>query len=584
MSPSLRNGSLFSWTVSRPDAASVRDLVRTERVPPLVAELLVNRGIASSAHARAHLTPQLTALHDPFLLPDMRAATARLSRAIESRETILVHGDYDVDGVTGTAILMRLFELLGARAVWHIPNRLVDGYSFGSHSVDRARETGASVVVSVDNGTSARETIDKLGALGVDTIVTDHHEPPRGDLPTAVAIVNPKLHGSAYPFRELCGAAVAFKLAWGLCQEITGATRVRNDLREYLVEAMGYVAIATVCDVVPVVDENRILAHYGLRALAQSRFAGVRALLASARLDGKKLSADDVGYQVGPRINASGRLGSAARAVELLLASEEQRASQLAGELDELNVERRRIENDIMSLALEEAQRFENDPVLVVAGQGWHQGVIGIVASRLVERFERPALVLGLDGDEGRGSARSVPGFSVLEAMHGGADFMQRYGGHEQAAGCEVRAKDVEALRSAVCERAREMIAESGAFENTLTVDSEVQLGQITPPIMQQIDRLEPYGPGNEQPVLVARDVRLDELPRIVGKDSTHLILRLRQGAAVFKALGFGMARREPELAMGQGIDIAFTPRWNTFRGETTLELLLRDFRAHGAG
>lgn len=580
--PQTIPGGRMDWSLRRPDAQAVAELVRTERVPILVARLLVNRGFEAGKAVREHLQPQLTRLHDPFLLPNMRAATQRLTRALRDGETILVHGDYDVDGVTGTTLLMRLFRLLGGKAVWHIPNRLTDGYSFGAHSVERARECGATVVVSVDNGTSAGETIQDLLDAGVDTIVTDHHEAPLGALPNATAIVNPKLPDSTYPFRELCGAAVAFKLAWGMCQEISGASRVREDLRQYLVDAMSYVAIATVCDVVPLVDENRILAHYGLRTLAQSSFPGVVSLLKRCKLSDRKLSAEDVGFQIGPRINASGRLGSAAQAVELLLADDVESADRLAQVLDDLNEERRRIERELVVQAMAAAEHFsdaERYPVLVIAGQGWHQGVIGIVASRLVDAFDRPALVIGLDGDEGRGSARSVPGFSVLEAMHGGRSHMLRYGGHSQAAGCEVRADEVDALREAICQRARSIVADSSDDKRPLVIDTEIPLEQLTPTLMHQIDRLEPFGTDNADPILTAQDVRLSEPARIIGKDRTHLMLQVRQGSQVFKALGFGMADREPELRMGKRIDIAFTPRWNTFRGQTKLELLLRDLR-----
>jgi single-stranded-DNA-specific exonuclease len=275
----------------------------------------------------------------------MEAAVERLARALEARELILVHGDYDVDGITGAAILVRLLRHLGARVAWHVPHRIDDGYSFGPHSVAKARELGATLVVSVDNGTSSGETIEELRAIGVDTVVTDHHEPPDGPLPNAVAIVNPKLPGSQYPFRELCGSAVAFKLAWALCQRLSGAQKVREDLRGFLLDSMGYVALATICDVVPLVDENRLLTHHGLRALSQRPTPGVRALLELAGLAGRALSAEDVGFQLGPRINASGRMDSAARALEVLLAVDDDEARRAAGVLDTLNQTRRKQRN-----------------------------------------------------------------------------------------------------------------------------------------------------------------------------------------------------------------------------------------------
>ena len=575
------------WILRRPDRSTVEALARRRDLPEVVAGLLVSRGHCEVEAVDVHLAASPRGLHDPSLLPGMEAATERLERAVRDGETVLVHGDYDVDGVTGTALLMRLLRLVGARARWHIPNRLVDGYSFGDHSLEKARETGATVVISVDNGTSAFETIAALQERGVDTVVTDHHEPPPphpelGALPPAAAVVNPKLEDSTYPWRELCGGAVAFKLAWGLCQRLSGAQRVRPEFKAFLDDAMAYVAIATVSDVVPLLDENRIFARWGLKSLEGTRNPGLRALLTVAGLEGRGLGAEDVAFQIGPRINASGRLGSAARAVELFLSENLDHALGLARELDALNQERRTIEREVLDQARVEAARFADPaehPVLVLAGEGWHQGVVGIVAARLVEEYGRPAVVIGLDGAEGRGSARSVPGFSVLEALHGGAGEVLRYGGHAQAAGLEVRAAAVPALREAVCRRARELLGGAEYPPLELQIDCELPLARMTPGLMRHFDRLAPFGERNEKPVLLSRDLRLSAPPRLVGAERTHLLLRLRQGAVEHKAMGFGMGARADELVMGRPVEAVYTPVWNTFRGETRLELVLHDFR-----
>ncbi len=570
------------WSLRPSDPAALETLMRTQRISRVAAALLLARGIVDPEAAALHLEPKLSRLHDPAALPGMKAATQRIARAIERGETILVHGDYDVDGVTGTALLMRLFEMVGARAVWHIPNRFTDGYSFGPHSIEKARATGATLVISVDNGTSAGETIAALLEIGVDTIVTDHHEPPPGDLPPAVAIVNPKVGGHAYPFRELCGGAVAFKLAWGLCQELSGTSRVREEFRRFLVDAMGHVAIATVCDVVPLVDENRILAHFGLRSLESSTTPGIVAMLEVAGLRGRRLLAEDVAFKIGPRINASGRLGSAQKAVELLLARDAQSARSLALELDGLNTERRSIEVALLQEAIRACEPFtdrDQHPVLVVAGQGWHQGVVGIIAARLASRFQRPAIVIGLDGASGRGSARSVPGFSVLDVLNGAAAHLVKHGGHEQAAGCEVEASQIDALREAACARAREVLGESGFPAREVRVDHALPFNQVTTDLMKEIERLQPFGERNEKPLLMSSDVRLAEPARALGADGTHLMVKLRSGDHVLKAMAFGQARRMSELSMGVPLDVVFTPKWNVFRGETNLELELHDFR-----
>jgi len=576
------------WQLRDVDDESVRALARDQGLSEPVARLLVGRGHAEPTEVASFLEASLHALNDPLDLPDMPAAAGRVARAIREGETILVHGDYDVDGLAGTAILMRLLRLLGARAAWHVPNRLQDGYSFGEHSVRRAQSEGAGLVVSVDNGTSSVGPIAELRRRGIDTVITDHHEPPEGDLPPAVAIVNPKLASSRYPFRELCGSGVAYKLAWALAREITGAERVREDLRAFLLDATSLVALATVCDVVPLVSENRVLARWGLLSLQGTRHPGLEALLGVCGLLRRTLTAEDVGFQLGPRLNAAGRLGSAHLALELLLCDDGGSARQLAVKLDSMNVERRAIEGRLLEEALEQAEASFRDaeahPFLVLAGQGWHQGVAGIVAARLAERFARPALVIGLDGEAGRGSARSVPGFDVLRAMEGGAAHMRAFGGHADAAGCEVAADRVDALREAICARTREMLGGGGHPDGELLIDYDLPLGRMTPELMREIDRLEPFGRGNERPVLLSSDLRLAEQPRVIGKDERHLAIRVRKGEVVYRALAFGKADRRSELRMGEPLHVVYTPRWNTWRGETNLELLVHDFRCGRLG
>ncbi|MFT7486450.1 MAG: single-stranded-DNA-specific exonuclease [Candidatus Paceibacteria bacterium] len=568
------------WKVRELDPKAVENLSRQRGLPEIVSRMLVARGMSEPERVDKHLQPNLMALHDPARLPGMPKATERLVRAVREGEMILIHGDYDVDGVTGTSLLVRLFQKLGARVSWHIPNRFTDGYAFGPHSIAKAQEVGATVVVSVDNGTSSRETITQLLELGIETIVTDHHEPPLGELPPATAIVNPKLHDSEYPFRELCGGAVAFKLAWGICKEFSGGTKVRDDLREFLIDAMAYVAIATVCDVVPLIDENRILTRFGLSALSATQHPGLAALLKVAGIHGRQLCGEDVGFQIGPRLNASGRLGSAQTAVALLMCDDPQEASSLAKKLDELNQERKRIEADITAEAMKQAEEFddvERYPVMLVAAQGWHTGVIGITAARLVDRFQRPAIVIGLDGDMGRGSARSVPGISVLEMMHAGKDFMPKYGGHAAAAGMDVAAADISALREAINDHARRVLVD-GLPDIPLTIDGEIPFAAMNLDLMKHIDRLEPFGELNEAPMLLSRDLRLANPPRVVGADRSHMILQFRSGEHVLKAMAFKMAARESELEMGASIDVVYTPRWNTFRGQTSLEIVVHDF------
>ncbi|MEC8512631.1 MAG: single-stranded-DNA-specific exonuclease RecJ [Planctomycetota bacterium] len=565
------------WRVAQPDPEMVRRLVQSERLPEVLARLVVNRGHEDPKAVQDLLTPSLHFLHDPAGLPEMERAAARVQRAVESGETILIHGDYDVDGVSGTVLLVRLARTLGAKVEWHIPHRTRDGYSFGDHSVAKAEEVGATLVISVDNGTSAVEPVSALAEAGVDVIVTDHHEPPDGELPPTHALVNPKLPGHDYPFRELCGSAVAFKLAWAVCQRISGSDKVRPDLRAYLLEALGYVAVATICDVVPLIGENRVLTHFGLRALRDAPAPGMLALLERTGLAGRDLTPEDVGYQIGPRINASGRMDSAARAVECMLAADAPEGRRCAEALELLNDARREVEREVLKSALGQANEHKDDGILVVGGDGWHPGVVGIVASRLVDRFDKPALVIGIDEHGvGRGSARSVDGVSVLDIMKAGADHMRRFGGHAMAAGCEIEAAALGPLREALVAEAVALGREESA--RPLDIDARVRLEGLDESLMAQIQRLEPCGERNPKPVLLAEDVRLDDMPRLIGQDRSHLLLKIRSGTAVFKALAFGMGKREPELSMGRPLDIVFTPRISHWRGRSELELVLSDF------
>ena len=564
-----------------PDQELVQGLVRSERLPEVLARLLVNRGHGSPEAAASQLAPTLHGLNDPAGLPEMERAAERLEKAVAEGETVLVHGDYDVDGVSGTVLLVRFLRHLGAKVEWHIPHRTKDGYSFGDHSVVKAKETGATLVISVDNGTSAVEPIAALRDAGVDVIVTDHHEPPEGDLPPTFALVNPKLPTSTYPFRELCGSAVAFKLAWAVCQRMSDGDKVRPDLRQFLLEALGYVAIATICDVVPLIGENRILAHFGLRALHESPSPGVQALLERTDLAGRALTAEDIGFQIGPRINASGRMDSAARAVETLLAADAVEGRRHAEHLESLNDARRQGERGVLEEALEQAEQFadlEAYPIMVLGGAGWHPGVVGIVASRIVDRYNRPALIIGIDDEGiGRGSARSVPGVSVLDIMRGGADHMNRFGGHAMAAGCEIQGERLDDLRAALVARAKDLPPRDAVQD--LRIDTRVQLQGFNESLMRQIQRLEPCGEGNPQPVLLAEDIRLEEMPRIIGQDRTHMLLQVRSGTTVLKALAFGMANREHELRMSRPVDLVFTPRLSHWRGRTQVELIVADFQ-----
>ena len=521
------------WRVAQPDPEMVRRLVQSERLPEVLARLVVNRGHEDPKAVQDLLTPRSTS--STRRGSRRWSGRRRASRARSSRgETILIHGDYDVDGVSGTVLLVRLAQTLGAKVEWHIPHHQ-GRLSFKDHSVAKAKEVGATLVISVDNGTSAVEPIAALAEADVDVIVTDHHEPPDGELPPTHALVNPKLPGHDYPFRELCGSAVAFKLAWAVCQRISGSDKVRPDLRAYLLEALGYVAVAPICDVVPLIGENRVLTHFGLRALRDAPAPGMLALLERTGLAGRDLTPEDIGYQIGPRINASGRMDSAARAVECMLAADAPEGRRCAEALELLNDSRREVERGVLKSALGQANKHKDDGILVVGGDGWHPGVVGIVASRLVDRFDKPALVIGIDEHGvGRGSARSVDGVSVLEIMKAGAD--------------PCAATAVTPWPRAVRSRPPPSSPARGAGDGS----RRPRPGGARPSTSTRVlEGLDESSRGRlklrrKPKPCCSRRTCASTTSRLIGQDRSHLLLKIRSGTAVFKALAFGMGKREP--------------------------------------
>jgi single-stranded-DNA-specific exonuclease len=569
------------WRLRRSDPTIVAELARRAGVSRIAATVLANRGCTSSEEVKRLLMPSLHQLHDPLLLPDMPAAVARVLAAVRAKETILVHGDYDVDGVTGTTILVKVLEHMGAKVRWHIPDRHKDGYAFGPHSLEKAKETGATLVVSVDSGTSAHEWIEKLGAMGVDVVVTDHHEAKPGPLPRCVAVVNAKRADSTYPFRELCGGGVAFKLAWALAQARADGGKVDEAWRSLLVECIGYAAIATVCDVVPMRDENRLIAHYGLREIQAGRTPGMRALVDACNLPQGRLSSTTIGYQIGPRINAAGRLANARIAVELFLSKDMDEARRLAAQVDALNTARKDKERVVVDEAVAMAARWidaRHHPVLVLASEAWDPGVVGIVAGRIVGRMGRPAVVLGVKDGVAKGSARTIAGLSLMDVMSAGDGLYETWGGHHQAAGCTIKAERLDALRERLVARARELLRGEPPPPRVHEADCELPLSAYGELLLDELERFEPWGQDFQGPVFATRDLRLAEQPTIMGKDRKHFSVRLRSGDAVFKAKAFGLAERMGELAPGTPIHVLWRPDRNTFRGTTTIEMTIEDF------
>jgi len=572
------------WLFSDCDEGRRQWLVRSLGVSPLVAQLLLNRGLADPDGARAFLDPDLKSLHDPDLLPGMAEAVARIRKAIAAGEKILLYGDYDADGVTALALLLEFFRLVGVQPQCYIPNRVEEGYGVHTEAIKAAAADGVGLIITADCGVSAADGVERARQLGMDVIVTDHHEPPRV-VPRATAVVNPKLTGSLYPFRDLSGVGVAFKLAWALAQSFSPGKRVTPEFREFLLEAMALVAVGTVADVVPLLGENRVFAVYGLEALRRCKKPGLSALVAQAGLRDKSIRPRDVAFKIGPRLNAAGRLADASLCVELLTCRDPERAAAIARELEARNRERQRLQNSILNEAraqLAGQRDLERRRAIVLADEAWHAGVVGIVAAKLAEELLRPTVLLCLDGELARGSARSVPRFDLFSAIEACDSVLLSYGGHRQAAGLKLRRQDIPRFIALFERQVQEWL---GGEEpcGTLEVDAEVPLAAVDPSLVAELEQLEPCGQGNPPPVLACGEVTVAGQPTVMGTSGQHIAFYVAQGNKSLRAVGFGMGAMYEHLAAGGVVcDVAFTPRPDNYRGTNEVELILRDVRIRG--
>ena len=561
------------WTLGEPDPAASERLRQALALHPAVARLLVRRGIAEPDAARRFLRPTLADLHDPSLLTDLEPAVERLVRGLAGRERIVVHGDYDVDGVSATVMLRRALGLLGGEVDHYIPERLADGYGLLPQTVERLHARGVRVIVSVDCGIRSLEAAERARALGVDLIITDHHE-PGARLPAALAVINPRRADCPYPDKHLAGAGVAFKLVEALCR--------RSGRPEWLPAFAKLAAIGTLADAVPLRGENRVIARVGLdRLTAGPNAVGLQALLDASGLQGRRVESDDVAFRVAPRINAAGRMRSADLAARLLLATGPDQAAvarRLAEELDTENG-RRRAEEAVIAAAAQRAvgedPRADDARLLVVWGEGWHRGVIGIVASKLVETFARPAIVLSVEGATAHGSGRSIPGFDLLAALEQCAELFSRFGGHRQAAGLQLPAERLPELRRRLAAYANARMGTEDLVHR-LAIDDTLALADIRPSLVEGLRALEPFGAGNPRPVFRAARVEVVDGPRTMKEQ--HLRMTVRQGGARFRAVAWRAADRAAFFeAHRAGLQLAFSVVENTYQGHTSTELTVAD-------
>jgi single-stranded-DNA-specific exonuclease len=570
------------WVVRESDPSLSRYLAQQLSVSNALSSILIARGFADADRARAFLTPRLDHLHDPFLFRDMEKASRRILQAVMRREKILIYGDYDVDGISSTALLYSLLRMVDADVRHHVPDRLSEGYGMRPERLKDAAGEGVQLVITVDCGISSIEEITLANNLGMEVVVTDHHEPST-ELPPAVAVINPKREDCSYPFRDLAGVGVAFKLAWAIAQSFSPTRKVSEEFRTFLLDSLALVSLGTVADVVPLVDENRVFVKFGLRALRESSNPGLRALLEATGLAGRKLRSSHIAFRLAPRINAAGRMGRVNLGMDLLTTDSTREAEEIASELERENRNRQKVEAEIFKNALSRVSSSgaKQAKVIVLSEEGWHPGVTGIVASKLADAMGRPVVLIAVDGETGKGSARSVPNVHLYELLRSCSDRLTGFGGHALAAGFEIRSGDIEAFCSELADQAETFVVPELLIRR-IEADLTVSLSDLTIPAVRELERLHPHGEGNPEPIFVSGNVIVIGKPHAIGRDGRHLSMQVRSDNTVFRAVGFGMAEALGPLCEAGEVSLAYVPVINSWRGVDTLELELRDVSANG--
>lgn len=560
----LEKGFRFTWRIKSPKVSS-QELMESLKIGPILAQILASRGISKKS-AEDFLNPSLSNLTPPDNLPDMEKATKRIAEALGKNETIMVHGDYDVDGLTSVALLVRNLNRLGAeKVVPYIPSRFIEGYGLSKKAIENAKRQGVSLFITVDCGVTALEEALVAREKGIDLIITDHHEPPK-EIPQAVAVVNPKRLERP---NELAGVGVTFKLLQGLYE------RLGLDPKPLLWD-LDLVALGTIADQVPLLGENRILASFGLKALEKTLKVGLKALKRIAGV-GEKITVYDILFVLGPRLNAAGRLSHAKKALRLLLTKEAKEAVNFAQDLDNENRERQKIEEEILEEAKEMAKRERDDYVFVLSKDGWHEGVIGIVASKIVEEFYRPTFLIALNGEYGKGSGRSIPNFDLFHALEATEDYLETYGGHKMAAGLKIKRDKLEAFREAMNIYGKKMLSQED-LKPLLNIDAKVLLGDLSDDILGELNKLVPFGVGNPTPLFLVEDVSIVGNTRTVGNGHLRFILKDETGHA--SAIFFGGGEYLSKFESGKTrIDAVFQLKEDTYAKRMAFDLNIIDFR-----
>lgn len=556
-----------------PIRAAVLNIVQELKCPVMVAELLCRKGCRTREEIHEFFYPNLSGLHDPFLFEQMDKAVTRILQAIDNKETILIFGDYDVDGTTATALLYLGLRRVGGLIDFYIPHRMIDGYGLSINSLDQLQASGAKVIISVDCGVNAIEEISALNEMGIETIVTDHHN-PKETLPEAYAIINPKLPGTSYPFPHLAGVGVAYKLLMAIYQ------RLGIDSPDNILKYMDLVAVGTIADIVPLTDENRIFASIGLRHLIEKKNLGLNALTQISNLNQKNLDTTDIVFGIAPRINAAGRMGSAAVAVDLLIATDEEKSLELAEVIEQQNSLRQQEDQKTFIEACDIIEKKYKDlthtPVMVISSDDWHQGVIGIVASKLVEKYYRPVIMISFKDGFGSGSGRSVADYDLFEALKVTEHNLHSFGGHKYAVGLTIYQEYIDRFENELSRYIGENL-QLDKVKPPLKIDHELELYDITDNLMAWMERFAPFGPENNQPVFLTRQVMIASYPYTVGRN--HLKLKVIKNGTFLDLIGYNLGDYLPILKKNSDIDIVYTLEYNRFGNKTTIQGKLRDIR-----
>lgn len=557
-----------NWRVKDADPSERDAIARALKISKITAQLLINRGIRDVQSAVAFMGCSAASCHDPLLFKDMDKAVARIRRAVAAGEKILIYGDYDVDGMTGVAVLSSALKDLGGRVETYIPNRIEEGYGLNTGAVKRAHKDGISLIVTVDCGITSFTEVDYARSLSIDIVITDHHELFEGRVPQAVAVVNAHQEGCAYPFKHLSGVGVAYKLVTALFAGTSFSAESYLDL----------VSLGTVADVVPLIGENRTITKLGLKELNKRARIGLKALMDVSGLTDKDIQSGHIGFALGPRINAMGRIGSPQKALDLFLSHDESVARELAKALDAENRARQKMESAILDEALAKVERevnFKHHRVIVIAGEKWHPGVIGIVASRIADRFYRPAIVISLDGKMGKGSGRSIERFHLFDHLFRCKDLLAAFGGHESACGITIEKDRIDAFRDRINEEAAKEISEE-IYSPQLDIDMDVPLAMLNEQVIGEIEMLAPFGEENPRPVLSSRNLTVKDGPRRIGKSGFKIWVT--DNSITCEAVSFGRgAISTPET--GAGVDLAYIPSLNTWQGLQSIQLELKDIQ-----